>query len=333
MTPGVFSPKTAMLVVIALMPGRWANAQPPKESVERLKADVYYLASNTLEGRGISTPGVDLAARHIRAEFRRLGLKSGTPDGSYYQPFEYGRTSRTAGATLHNVIGVLEGQGEFANETIVVGAHYDHLGYGQVGPPGPGAPRRRIHPGADDNASGAAAMLELARRFAARGTPPRRRMVFIAFCAEEDGRIGSRHYASKEPVFPIKDTVAMINFDMVGRLRDEELGVAGDESAKEFGDLLAVADAKSPLKLRLGGPEYPGDSDHASFSDVGVPILYICTGSHEDRHTPADTADKINYEGVAKVVDFCEDVLDRLLVLSRPTFVPPPRRTPPTRPK
>jgi Zn-dependent M28 family amino/carboxypeptidase len=133
--------------------------------------------------------------------------------------------------------------------------------------------RGRIHPGADD-ASGTAAMLELARRYASRSTPPHRRMVFIAFCAEETGRLGSRHYASNAPIFPIKDTVAMINFDMVGRLRDDELGIAGNESAKEFGDLLVGADAKSPLKLRLGGPEYPDDSDHASFSDLGVPILF-----------------------------------------------------------
>src|SRR5262249_51912131 len=157
-----------------------------------------------------------------------------------------------------------------------------------------------------DNASGTSAMLELARRFAGRGSPPRRRMVFIAFCAEENGRAGSRHYASKGPIVPIKDTVAMINFDMVGRLRNDELGIAGNESAREFGDLLAAADARSPVKLMLGGPEYPDDSDHASFSDVGVPILYLCTGSHEDRHTPGDTADKINFDGLAKVVDLCE---------------------------
>jgi Zn-dependent M28 family amino/carboxypeptidase len=172
-------------------------------------------------------------------------------------------------------------------------------------------------------------MMELARRFAGRGTPPRRRMVFIAFCAEESGRIGSRHYASKEPLFPIKDTVAMINFDMIGRLRGEELGVAGDESAAEFKALLAGADDRSALGLRLGGPEYPDDSDHASFADVGVPILYLCTGATDDRHTPADTADKINYEGMAKVVDFCEDMLDRLSAMPRPRFVPPPGRVPP----
>ena len=123
----------------------------------------------------------------------------------------------------------------------------------------------------------------------------------------------------------------MMNFDMVGRLRDDELGIAGNESAGEFGDLLAAADARSPIKLRLGGPEYPNDSDHASFSDVGVPILYICTGSHEDRHTPGDTADKINFAGLAKVVDLCEDVLDRLLVVSRPRFVPQPGRGASTR--
>jgi Zn-dependent M28 family amino/carboxypeptidase len=286
---------------------------------------VYYLASDTLEGRGVSTPGIKLAAQHIRAEFKRIGLNSGTPDGSYCQAFEYKRDPGDA-ITLHNVIGVLEGKGKVANETIVVGAHYDHLGDGRFGSLAPEVQRGRVHPGADDNASGVAAMLELARRFARRVTPPERRMIFIAFCAEEDGRIGSRHYASKEPIVPIATTVAMMNFDMVGRLRHDELGIAGDQSAKEFGNLLSRAAAASPLKLRLGGPEYPGDSDHASFSDVGVPTLYICTGSHEDRHTPTDTADKINYEGMAKVVDFCEGVLGRILVMPRPRFVPPPRR-------
>src|SRR5262249_18062831 len=218
--------------------------------------DVYYLASGTLEGRGIATPGVELAARHIRAEFKRLGLKSGTPEGGYYQPFKYARDSKSDGeTTLYNVIGVLEGKGDLAEETVIIGAHYDPLGHGPIGSWAPGAVRGRIHSGADDNASGAAAMLELARRFASRGTPPRRRMVFIAFCAEEVGRVGSRHYASKEPLFPIKDTVAMINFDMVGRLRDDELGIAGNESAREFGGVAAAGDARSPLGIRLGGPE------------------------------------------------------------------------------
>jgi hypothetical protein len=298
-----------------------------KASIERLKADVYYLASDKLEGRGISTSGIELAARHVRAEFKRLGLKSGTPDGSYYQPFEYNRHS------LHNVVGVLEGRGGVANETIVIGAHYDHLGHGPFGSLAPAGLKHRIHPGADDNASGVAVMLELARRFAARQAPPRRRLVFIAFSAEESGEIGSRYYASKQPLFPIRNTVAMINFDMVGRLRSDELGIAGNKSAGEFDALLAGAGNQFPLKLRLGGPEYPDDSDHGSFARIGVPILYFCTGSHEDRHTPADTADKINYPGMANVVDLCEAVLDRLLVLPRPHFVPPPRPGSSTRAK
>ena len=153
-----------------------------KDAIERLKADVYYLASDTLEGRGVSTPGIGLAAQHIRAEFKRLGLKSGAPDGSYFQAFRLGGNSKSGREqTLHNVIGVIEGNGELASQTIVIGAHYDHLGYGQFGSLAPAALRGRIHSGADDNASGTAAMLELARRFAARGTPPRRRMVFMAF--------------------------------------------------------------------------------------------------------------------------------------------------------
>jgi aminopeptidase N len=296
-----------------------------KGIVERLKADVYYLASDTLEGRGISTPGIELAAQHIRAEFRRIGLKSGPSDGNYFQPIEHRRSLEAAPMNLKNVIGVLEGKGELANQVIIIGAHYDHLGHGEFSSLAPEALRARTHSGADDNASGIAAMLELARHFASQPTPSRRRMVFVAFTAEEAGLIGSRHYVSKEPIFPIKDTVAMLNFDMVGRLRAKQLGIAGNETAKEFGQILSDADARSPLNLMLGGTDYPDDSDHAPFANVGVPILYICTGSHEDRHTPFDTADKVNFEGIADVVSFCEDVLSCLLVAPRPTFHPASR--------
>jgi Peptidase family M28 len=309
-----------------------ATADLPKDKgiVERLKANVYYLSSDTLEGRGISTPGVDLAAQHIRAEFRRLGLKSGPSDGSYFQPIEYRRSPESARTILKNVIGVLEGKGDLADQAIVIGAHYDHLGHGEFSSLAPEALRARTHPGADDNASGIAAMLELARHFASQPTPSRRRMVFVAFTAEEAGLIGSRHYVSKEPIFPIKDTVAMLNFDMVGRLRANQLGIAGNETAKEFGQILSDADARSPLNLLLGGADYPDDSDHAPFANVGVPILYICTGSHEDRHTPFDTADKVDFEGIAEVVGLCEDVLGRLLVLPRPNFISAKRASSPT---
>jgi aminopeptidase YwaD len=207
-----------------------------------------------------------------------------------------------------------------ANETIVVGAHYDHLGHGERDSLAPEARRGQVHPGADDNASGVAAVMELARRFAARGTPPQRRLVFVAFSGEESGQLGSRHYVKH----PIGDTVAMLNFDMVGRLRDDRLGIAGNESAREFAALLAAADGRSPLEVMLGGPEYPDDSDHGPFAAAGVPILYLCTGGHEDRHMPDDTADKVNFEGMAKVVDFSEDLLDRLQASPRPKFVPPP---------
>ena len=118
---GISSLKTIVLLFVSLISDGSGNAQPPRENVERLKADVYYFASDTLEGRGISTPGIEVAALHIRTEFKRLRLKSGTPDGSFYQSFEYGRPSPTPVTTLHNVIGVLEGKGEFASETIVIG--------------------------------------------------------------------------------------------------------------------------------------------------------------------------------------------------------------------
>lgn len=292
-----------------------AELPTEKAGTERLKADVYYLASDTLEGRGISTPGIELAAQHIRAEFKRLGLKSGTPDGSYYQSFTYAGVSRLGETSLHNVVGVLDGQGALANETVLICAHYDHLGHGQIGPSDPKTLKDRVYHGADDNASGVAVLLELARRFATHSNLPRRRLVFVAFSGEESGLIGSRYYTLKNPLFPLKETAAIINFDMVGRMRKKELGIAGDRSAREFDALLAHANSGTHLKLRLGGTEIPGNSDHLPFSELGVPILFFCTGTHADRHSPTDTADKINYQGLVRVADFSERVIDGLSVL------------------
>jgi aminopeptidase N len=322
----------ALGLCLAVLGTTIADSPNGQGVVQRLKADVYYLASDTLEGRGISTPGGELAAQHIRAEFRRLGLKSGTPDGSYLQRFEYRRGPGPARFTLSNVIGVLEGRGDLAGQSIVIGAHYDHLGHGEAGSLAPEAMRGRIHPGADDNASGVAAMLELARRFAGRATPPGRCLVFVAFGGEEAGLVGSRHYVSVAPAGTIGETAAMVNLDMVGRPRENRLGVAGDQSAREFAALLAEADARSPLGLMLGGPDYPEDSDHAPFAGSGVPFLYFCTGSHGDRHTPSDTAERVDFEGLVEVVGLCEGVIGGLVVSPRPRFIPS-RRSSPTAPK
>ena len=134
-----------------------------------------------------------------------------------------------------NVIGVIEGEGPLAHETILIGAHYDHLGYGPFGSRRP--KEKAVHNGADDNATGTAAVLELARRFAMRAEKPKRRLVFMGFTAEERGIIGSNKYL-EDPLFPLEDTVAMINFDMIGHLSEDGLVIGGVKTAKEFDGIL-----------------------------------------------------------------------------------------------
>lgn len=224
-------------------------------------------------------------------------------------------------ADLNNVVGVLPGEGPNAEETIVVGGHYDHLGRGGVGSGSLTPDTHDIHNGADDNASGTAAVLELARRYASRPTPPSRRLVFIAFSGEERGLLGSRHYVKKDPRFPLANTVAMINFDMVGRLKNDSLIAYGTGTAKEFDAALEAANAPFSFKLKKT-PDGGGPSDHASFYAADIPVFHLFTGVHGDYHRPSDDVDKVNVPGMKRIVDLTERMIDSLLAMpTRPTFV------------
>jgi aminopeptidase YwaD len=229
-----------------------------------------------------------------------------------------------------NVVGVLPGSDpKLKNETIVIGAHYDHLGMGGEGS-GSLSARTGIHHGADDNASGVAGLLELARMLTSQNPKPRRTIVFIAFSGEEEGLIGSNYYVN-HPLVPLANTVAMINMDMIGRLKSEKLIIGGVGTAQEWKDRIKDAQAfisaprgvdarignhivgrgdsfPSPFDLTLNEDGY-GPSDHSSFYAKQVPVLFFWTGNHEDYHKPSDTADKINYEGEARVVSFVERIV------------------------
>ena len=221
-------------------------------------------------------------------------------------------------ADVHNVVGVLEGGGPRAGETIVIGAHYDHLGFGGFGSRQPEV--SQIHNGADDNASGTAAMLEIARRFAAKPSRPPHRLVFIAFGAEERGLIGSNYYL-QHPIFPLEKTVAMFNFDMVGRLRDNELTVYGVKSAKEFEDLVQKANQEHELSLEpVEG--VVAASDHFGFFQKGIPVFHFFSGFSEEYHTPEDDLETLNLPGIVSVVDYAEDLLQAVMELpAAPQFV------------
>jgi len=221
--------------------------------------------------------------------------------------------NRRQGA-LQNVIAVLPGTGELAEETVVVGAHYDHLGMGGGGSLAPWT--AAVHNGADDNGSGTVALLEIARQLVARVGENRRRIVFIAFSAEEVGLVGSQHYV-RSPVFPLESTSGMVNLDMVGRLRNDRLTVSGVGTADELDELLTRLAGPYAFNLRKDRSGY-GPSDHASFHARGVPVLHFFTGLHSDYHRPSDDYEKINYEGIRRIALLATDVVLELAQAPKP---------------
>lgn len=219
-----------------------------------------------------------------------------------------------ATAKSSNVVGVLPGRGELAEQTLVIGAHYDHVGMGGEGSLAPGTVA--VHNGADDNASGTSALLATATKLVdqLRNADSHRRIVFIAFTGEERGLLGSKHYV-EQPRFPIADTVAMVNMDMVGRLRDNELTVYGTGSASVMDGLLDAANVPGPsgepFKLVRVESGY-GPSDHASFYAAGVPVLFFFTGLHEDYHRPSDDFENLNLGGMIRITDMVCQVSESL---------------------
>ena len=224
---------------------------------------------------------------------------------------------------VKNVVAVLEAEGPLAEETIVIGAHYDHLGYGGRGSlagRGQGAsPKKAIHNGADDNASGTAALIETARRLAENRDKLKRRVVFIAFTAEESGLLGSAHYVDN-PLIPIDKTVAMLNYDMVGRLTDDKLVIFGTGSAAEFDSLVDRQAKDRGFNLTKNASGF-GPSDQTSFYKKQIPVMHFFTGTHRDYHRPTDDYDKVNARGMRRVVDLVEDIAVEIATNEkRPTY-------------
>lgn len=226
------------------------------------------------------------------------------------------------GVKTSNIVGVIEGEGPHADETIIIGGHYDHLGLGAYGSRAPG--RKEIHNGADDNATGTAAVMELARRFAKRDTKPARRLVFICFSAEEMGLLGAQHYV-EDPLYPLDKTVAMVNFDMIGWYRESGNGltVYNWNSCPDFGPILDVANKNIHLKLNKPGRGFAG-SDHLPFFQKQIPVMFMHTGLTDTYHTPEDDFETIDCAGALKVIDYTEHVIDGIANLDNaPVFGSP----------
>ncbi|RCS54594.1 PDZ domain-containing protein [Bremerella cremea] len=208
-------------------------------------------------------------------------------------------------ATVRNVIGLLEAPNAVSDDVIIIGAHYDHLGMGGSGSLAPLT--HEIHNGADDNASGTTALLAVTQRLVDLKDQLRHRVLVIAFTGEEEGLLGSAHYV-KEPVIPLDKTIMMFNMDMVGRLNEKKLICMGSGTAEMFEPLLAKINEKYDFSLTMD-PGGFGPSDHASFYAKQLPVLALFTGTHNDYHRPSDDADKINYEGMARIIDYAVDFL------------------------
>ncbi len=226
--------------------------------------------------------------------------------------------------TVHNVIGYLPGE---TDEHIVIGAHYDHLGLGEqfsMAPSMTGTP----HTGADDNASGTAAVIELARYFGAKGKQ-KRGMVFMTFAGEELGLLGSSYYVNN-PKLPIGKAAAMINMDMIGRIREHKVYLGGLGTGASFDQMIDELAKGSELKLEKSDTTGYGSSDHTSFTTKQVPVLFFFSGLHADYHKPSDTWDKIDAPETAKLLEFVADVAGKIVNDdARPRFV---RVAPPAKP-
>ena len=309
------APAAAQTSAVRCAPNVAPPASEPPVTTAEICATIAALAHDSLEGRRAGTEAADRAAGWIAARFAEIGLEPLGDGGSYRLPFSFPETlmgdphavadphaapdSLTAPAvrTAHNVAGLIRGSDPaLAGEAIVIGAHYDHLGWGGPGSLAPG--EAAIHNGADDNASGVAGVLALAEWFAAHPQP--RTLVFAAFGAEELGNVGSGAWV-KDPPWPIERTVAMINLDMVGRLR-EKLDIQGTGTSAAWAPLLdsLATDPAAPEIARV--PDGFGPSDHASFYGQRIPVLAFFTGAHDEYHRPGDDLETIDAEGEVRVL-------------------------------
>ncbi|APZ45259.1 peptidase M28 [Polaribacter reichenbachii] len=289
------------------------SCKPEINQQNRIKEDVTFLASDALEGRQTGTEGEKKAAEYISKRFSELGLQEkGTQ--KYLQPFTFKpktnphdevkfNVNGDGTITGNNVIGFLDNKAE---NTVIIGAHYDHLGFG-----GEGSLYRdsikAIHNGADDNASGIAVLLNLAAKLKAKNT--NNNFLFMAFSGEEMGLLGSNYFV-KNPTIDTKKVSYMINMDMVGRMKkDSSLAVYGTGTSPIFKQTLKSHNDNFKLIQQESGV---GPSDHTSFYLTDIPVLHFFTGQHEDYHKPGDDSEKLNYEGMHLISDYIFNIISDL---------------------
>ena len=283
-------------------------------SADNIKKHVHYLASDKLKGRGAGTKEEQKAAKYLVKQFKKAGLQPKGDNGDWYHRFSFKKSSDPHGNVApdaprvdsRNVAAYLDNG---AAHTIVIGAHYDHLGLGHDRNSLDANPVGKIHNGADDNASGTAGVLELARYFANNGVKEQHNFLFLCFSGEELGLMGSKRY-TETPTIDLSKVNFMINMDMIGRLNEEKrIMVGGVGTAPDFVPLFNTLNSGLTVKQDSAGI---GPSDHTSFYLKNIPVLFLFTGQHSDYHKPTDDADKVNIAGVKEVLDYTIQVIESL---------------------
>ena len=299
-----------LMAFMLLLSLGFANAQ--NEPLQQIQVDVVYLASDLLQGRETGMPGEQMAADYVASRFAEVGLgKVPNLGEDWFQSFDFDYNENphaTKGGEKRsgkNVLGYIDNG---AATTIIIGAHYDHLGMGMpMASMHTGDPA--IHNGADDNASGVSAMLYLAQRLK-QSTLTKNNYLFMGFSGEELGLYGSKYFTN-HPALELASVNFMINMDMVGRLNDDRtLAVYGVGTSPVWGGLL---DKNNNGDFKIKTTESGvGPSDHTSFYLKDIPVLHFFTGQHKDYHKPSDDSELINYQGIKDIADFIYKLIEKL---------------------
>ncbi len=307
------------ILFLVLLAITFSCKNEPKVAENKIKEDVAFLADDKLEGRQTGTNGETLAAEYLVKRFEAIGIQPKGTEG-FLQSFSFKpktdphsevkfTTNADSTITGNNVIGFIDNN---AKTTIVIGAHYDHLGFGGEGSLYRGEDKA-VHNGADDNASGVAVLLNLASRLKIKNdqaeVKDKNNYLFLSFSGEEMGLLGS-NYFSKNPTIDAESINYMINMDMVGRMKvDSTLAVYGTGTSPMFKQTLKSNNDKFKLVENESGV---GPSDHTSFYLIDIPVLHFFTGQHEDYHKPGDDSEKLNYEGMNLISDYIYEIINDL---------------------
>lgn len=276
-------------------------------SKEKLQEHIAFLAADQMKGRGTGSKQVKKAANYIEKHFKKYDLQ---PKGEigYRQSFVAKVTRVVVKDSIRkadNIIGIIDNNAPY---TIVIGAHYDHLGKGYQGGSRDSLGIGQIHNGADDNASGVAGLLELARHYSTNDSVEKFNLMFIAFGAEELGLLGSKHF-TEHPTIPLKNIHWMLNMDMIGRYDPANgLAVIGYGTSPQFPIIFDGLTSKLNFFKSKDGN---GGSDQTSFYKKDIPVLFFHTGGHEDYHKPGDDPEKIDYDALKAILELEISVIDR----------------------